>query len=124
MTQTMGQAIKQARKMRGATQEALAAALGVTRAAITQWEKDLTHPTIPKLLKLGDFLKVDAGALVLGRVISDEVRHVSYSEQLPPAIKRVAEAARQEIGFEPTSDQALRWLAKKALMYDAIFGND
>ena len=42
MTSTMGQRIKTLREAKGMTQEQLAEALGVTRAAVSLWELDQT----------------------------------------------------------------------------------
>jgi SOS-response transcriptional repressor LexA len=46
---TIGQRIRQSRKEAGLTQEALAGKCGVSRAAVAQWEGDVTKPSLDHL---------------------------------------------------------------------------
>lgn len=119
----MGQAIRKARKLRNKTQEETAAALGVSRPSMTQWERDITHPSVPNLKKLCDFLQVDAEALMAGVVNPHDVHnaHQTEREDINQTLGLVCAVLEREIGFSPSQDQALRWLIKKAGVYDAVF---
>lgn len=63
----IGSNILNLRKQKNITQEALAAELGVTAAAVSKWEKGYTLPDIMMLCALADFFGVTTDAL-LGRV--------------------------------------------------------
>lgn len=65
-TMSQGERIREARQAKGLTQQDLADALGVQRAAVSQWEKDQTSPTNDKLAKLSEMLSVDVQHLVTG----------------------------------------------------------
>ena len=60
---TIGQRIREARMALGVTQTRLAALCSVTRAAVSQWEKDATIPTGPNLVTLGKALQRPAAWL-------------------------------------------------------------
>ena len=53
---TIGQRIRESRKKVGLTQQALAAECGVSRAAVAQWEGDVTKPSLDHLQKAADAL--------------------------------------------------------------------
>ena len=57
----LGKRIKQAREMKGLTQENLAELVGVSRTAITRWEGGDIVPTVEHLIALCKVLDVDAG---------------------------------------------------------------
>ena len=59
----IGKRIKEARGHLGLTQSELAALVGVTSSAVTNYEKDTSHPKEPVLYKLLEVLKVDANYL-------------------------------------------------------------
>lgn len=48
--------VREARKESGMTQEELATAVGVTQAAVTQWETGKSTPTLPVLIRLSETL--------------------------------------------------------------------
>ena len=54
------------RKASGISQEQLAAMLGVTQGAITQWETGKTHPGFNKLLTLAGLFGVTVDELMKG----------------------------------------------------------
>ena len=53
---TIGQRIRESRKKAGLTQAALAGECGVSRAAVAQWEGDVTKPSLDHLQKAADAL--------------------------------------------------------------------
>lgn len=59
----IGKRIKEAREHLGLTQSELAGLVGVTNSAITNYEKDTSHPKEPVLYKLIEVLEVDANYL-------------------------------------------------------------
>jgi transcriptional regulator with XRE-family HTH domain len=120
----LGEAIKKARKLRGKTQQETADAVGVSRPSLTQWEQDLTNPSIPNLKKLCEFLEIDSGTLLAGSVKPDDRTEPKTSVDeaaIGETLDMVSAVVSRDIGFAPTREQALRWLLKKAGIYDAVF---
>jgi transcriptional regulator with XRE-family HTH domain len=65
----MGNRIRALREAEGLTQEELASAMGVTRAAVSMWESGLTQNIRPQhLLLLAKFFGVTPQFLVNGEV--------------------------------------------------------
>lgn len=64
MTLLMGKTIKKLRKEQDLTQEQVAAALGVTTAAVSKWETDSTYPDISLLSPLARMLRTNVDRLV------------------------------------------------------------
>ena len=62
----LGKTILELRKTQNITQEALAAELGVTAAAVSKWENNYTLPDVLMLCALADFFQVTTDEL-LGR---------------------------------------------------------
>lgn len=62
----LGSKILELRKQQGVTQEELAAALGVTAAAVSKWENNYTLPDVLMLCALADYFTVTTDEL-LGR---------------------------------------------------------
>jgi SOS-response transcriptional repressor LexA len=60
---TIGSKIRELRERAGLTQTALAKAVGVSKAAVSQWESDETTPTGPNLVKCATILDVTAESL-------------------------------------------------------------
>lgn len=58
--------LKAYRKAVGISQEELAAQLGVSQVAVSQWESGRTHPGFEKIIKLSDILGVTIDELVKG----------------------------------------------------------
>ena len=56
--------IKEARLAAGMTQEQLAAAVGVTQPAVTQWENGTTNPRVPALRIIAEVLHTTVDALI------------------------------------------------------------
>ena len=59
----IGKRIKEAREHMGLTQSELAGLVGVTNSAITNYEKDTSHPRESVLYRLLEVLEVDANYL-------------------------------------------------------------
>ena len=122
MEQTVGGRIREARKARGRTQQDVADALGLSRPSVLQWEKDITSPSQANLLKLCDYLAVGIDDLLTGSADTGTIGEVAVSNSVassfPQSMRRLIEKVRnvasEEIGFETTEEQALRWLIKKA----------
>ena len=60
----LGREIARRRRLRGMTQEALAAAVACDRSLVCRWERGQRTPTLPRLLVLARALGCDAGALL------------------------------------------------------------
>ena len=63
---TLGQRIQELRKQRGMSQEALGDALGVSRQAVSKWERDNGIPELDTLIVMSRLFEVTVGQL-LGR---------------------------------------------------------
>ena len=91
---TLGERIRALRQGQGMSQEALAEALGVSRQAVSKWEKNLSYPDTENLLSLAELFGVSADELALLR------RQESQGEAPPPP-----EAAGTEEGPPPEAAQ-------------------
>lgn len=56
--------IRDLRLAAGMTQEQLAAAVGVTQGAVTQWENGSTNPRVPTLRVIAEVLHTTVDALI------------------------------------------------------------
>ncbi|MCQ4167459.1 helix-turn-helix domain-containing protein [Tahibacter harae] len=63
---TFGSRMKALRSERGLTQEDLAHEVGVTKGAISQWERDGTEPNFAALAVIARTLGVSLDGLILG----------------------------------------------------------
>ena len=64
-------AIRNARRSKGYTQEQLAKLMGVSQGAITQWETGVTHPSFALIPKLAGVLGISIDELVRGAIGDD-----------------------------------------------------
>ncbi len=62
----VGQRLRDSRKAAGLTQAALAGECGVSRAAVAQWEGDVTRPSLDHLQKVAETLNVELAWLATG----------------------------------------------------------
>lgn len=69
---TIGQRILALRRAAGMSQEALAAAVGVSRQALGKWEADQSLPGLDNLLALAEALHTSCDELLTGRPLSSE----------------------------------------------------
>ena len=76
----IGNNILSLRKQKNITQDALAAELGVTAAAVSKWEKGYTLPDILMLCALADYFEVTTDEL-LGRSREPQYAVVAASNQ-------------------------------------------
>ena len=60
---TIGERIRRLRQEKGLTQEAVAAALGISRQAIAKWESGQSTPSTDNLLKLAELFRVSLADL-------------------------------------------------------------
>lgn len=63
--------IRNIRKMRGMTQEALAEAMGVSTACVSKWETAQSAPEVEMLMELADFFEVSVDTLLGHEVSAD-----------------------------------------------------
>ncbi|GHU66549.1 hypothetical protein FACS1894184_04800 [Clostridia bacterium] len=55
---SIGEGIKQERKRKNISQQAIASRLGITQGAVSEWERDGKRPSVENLLKLADLFGV------------------------------------------------------------------
>jgi DNA-binding XRE family transcriptional regulator len=70
---TFGERMMLARHRVGLSQTAIAHELGVSRQAVSLWEKDCTQPSIGVLARLAELLDTDPNGLILGWSEADNV---------------------------------------------------
>lgn len=113
----LGNKILELRKQKNITQEELAAALGVTAAAVSKWEKNYTLPDILMLSALADFFAVTTDEL-LGR--AKTLRYAVIAAQTNALGKKVASIAK-EYGILARSIHTDYEEAKAAVSGDETF---
>lgn len=59
-------AVGAARRAKGFTQQSLAEQMGVTQGAVSQWEKETTHPSAKLMPKLANILEITVDEIVRG----------------------------------------------------------
>ena len=69
----IGAFLKELRKERNLTQEALAGKFGVTQRSVSRWENGTTMPDISLMIELADFYDVDIRDLLRGERKRDEM---------------------------------------------------
>lgn len=88
----LGNNILTLRRQRGITQEELAAALGVTAAAVSKWENNYTLPDVLMLGALADFFSVTTDEL-LGR--AKTLRFAVIAAETPVLGQKAAAIAKE-----------------------------
>ena len=73
--------LKNLRKQKGMSQDALAAELNVVRQTVSKWEKGLSVPDVETLHKIAEVLEVPISTL-LGEDIKEQNANTSEAEQL------------------------------------------
>ena len=63
----VGEHLKELRKDKGVTQEALSEALGVSRRTVSRWETGTNLPDIDIILALSDYFRVDVREIMTGK---------------------------------------------------------
>lgn len=101
----IGKRIKEARENLGLTQSELAALVGVTGSAITNYEKETSHPKESVMYKLFEALKVDANYLFqdvanisgnTNTVTISEFNHIEKYRTLDNYGKRIVDLLLEE----------------------------
>ena len=82
----IGAFLKELRKEKNLTQEALAGKFGVTQRSVSRWENGTTMPDISLMIELADFYDVDIRDLLRGERKSDEM-----DDDLKETLEMVAE---------------------------------
>lgn len=82
--------IREGRKRKGMTQAGLAAELGISVQAISQWEGGKTVPTGDRLIKLGDILGMDLRTAYVGGELGPFRGDTSNGRYVVPLLSRVA----------------------------------
>jgi|CXWL01.1.fsa_nt_gi transcriptional regulator with XRE-family HTH domain len=80
---TLGERIKQMRKHRSLTQDALASGVGVSKRAVIFWEKNKDSPQSARLAKLAEALGCNLQWLITGEGEPYQVRYLDLNTTLP-----------------------------------------
>ena len=64
---SLGKNIASRRKSQNFSQEDIATLVGVSRQAVSKWEKDLSSPSTENIIRLAEFLRVSVDELTGGR---------------------------------------------------------
>lgn len=72
---TVGDRLREARESREMSQQQVANHLGLSRAAITQWETDTTSPSLHKIIEAAKFLQVKPEWLAFGVSMEAKVEY-------------------------------------------------
>ena len=94
---TLGNRLQRLRQRQGLSQDALAEKLGVSRQAVSKWERDEAVPEVEKLLRLSELYGVSLDELVKGDATQSAPQAESHAE---PA------ASRRE---RPVWEESLQW---------------
>lgn len=106
----IGKRIKEARESKGLTQNELGELVGVTGSAITNYEKETSHPKEPVMYKLLEVLKVDANYLFQD-VINIPVPQTSLT---PAEIKHIEKYRTLDPTGQSHVDTVLDWEAARS----------
>ena len=82
---SLGENIIRLRGEKNLSQEKLAAALGVSRQAISKWETDASVPELDKLLAMSELFGVTLDALVRGEAVQMEEKAAEKTAAAEPA---------------------------------------
>ena len=79
---TMGEKMQKLRKQKNWSQETLAEKLGVSRQAVSLWERGESMPEIDKLIPLANYLGVTVDFLLTDYIVTDEDNSLNILTQL------------------------------------------
>lgn len=108
-----GKRLKEARIAKNMTQEEVAAAVGVTKGAIGNYESEVSSPKEPILIKLMKVLKVDANFLYQDYISAPA--DLSEDEIQLIQLYRNADSRAREDAFHMLSKHQLKDTAEKAI---------
>lgn len=83
--ETIGERIKKAREASGLTQVDIAKRLGVSKAAVSNWEKERNFPDLPSFMELCGLLKVSSDYILWARKVDQ------YKPEVLELAKRISE---------------------------------
>ncbi|MBB6671731.1 helix-turn-helix domain-containing protein [Cohnella nanjingensis] len=112
----IGSRIAYLRDQRGLTQEELSSSLGISRAALSHYEKNRREPDTETLTKLADLFHVSIDYLV-GRTqqphmtLDDDVRQFADQLELSDADRLLEKFALTVDGRQLTPEEAKRFIA-------------
>lgn len=86
----LGKTILELRRKKNATQEELAAELGVTAAAVSKWENSYTLPDVLMLCALADYFGVSTDELLGRSIMRKQAIVVTEKEELGRKIAKLA----------------------------------
>ena len=110
----IGTIILALRKKKNITQEALAAELGVTAAAVSKWEKGCTLPDILMLCALADFFQVTTDELLGRTAVQKRAIIAAKSEALGKKMAGLVEKYQIQTVMILTDHRAAAEAAKSA----------
>jgi SOS-response transcriptional repressor LexA len=130
--QTIGQRIKQARNEAAISQDALAEALGVSRVAVSNWERGKDLPGIPRFKRIAEVLHCDGGWLLLGAPGANlddvpsaqkirEMTAVYTARTKVPLVSQVPGGAQRLAADPYTRGAAEDWLTPTGRMSEGSF---
>ncbi|MCS4089237.1 helix-turn-helix transcriptional regulator [Rhizobium sp. BK176] len=119
MNPEIGQRIKEARQKAGLTQEQLGEAIGKSRVALVRWEAGADFST-DLLDSLSEKLNVAPEWIMFG----DRREAVGVSDEVINLIENARKLVSATVGFNVTDIQAIEWIATKAGVRNALFGED
>ena len=96
MTISTADRLVQLRKENGLSQEALAAKLGVSRQAISKWERGNGFPEVSLLLPLCNELEITVNELLSGERVSEE-DYLKKAEENMVNLVREAQESKKKI---------------------------
>ena len=98
---TLGNRLQRLRQRQGLSQDALAEKLGVSRQAVSKWERDEAVPEVEKLLRLSELYGVSLDELVKGDAPESAPQAESQGES-----QAESAASRRE---RPVWEESLQW---------------
>lgn len=90
---SIGARLKEAREKAGLSQEAIAVKMGISRAAVAQWEADTTVPEASKFARLAEILGVSTDWLLTGHefqgVSDPQTGRYEHNTEPAPELRRL-----------------------------------
>jgi phage repressor protein C with HTH and peptisase S24 domain len=119
MTILLGKALKSAREQRGLTQADVAKHVGVSRAAVGQWEAGSSEPSTRNLIQTCSFLGLDVSAATGGMVKLDPVNGGTVVSDRRPDYRHVDD---EIAGFREPPQASFRTLPRDVPIFGIATG--
>jgi len=97
--QLLGTRIRDARKLAGLKQEALASYLDLTRASVVNIEKGRQHPPLHLLYDISKILKVELCSLIPELMVADGKSKANWEKIVVKKMKGDKQAREKLLGF-------------------------